>query len=160
MADNRFTMENGEIDHVRKSGVEYAARRAKGFQQECFSRFHMLLGSRLKPKALLRECKRVFEDFSGLLEPEIATAHIIGELSMCERIYFEVLKTPEEEINKNEMLAMLQVVMVHIQNETIEKCELPDKLKISLEQILERDGFYKDKPAKDVGYEVMPKVGE
>lgn len=155
---DRFKMETGETDHVRKSATLYAEGREKWFRSECFTAVQSLRYDRLKPKALIRRCQNLFDSFISKLKPEIEAAHIIGELSMCERIYQLVMDTPQKEVDWDFIVAELQLVMVHVQNETIEKCNLPESLKVDLEALLKRDGFYKDKCEIDtsVNYAKIP----
>ena len=156
--DERFLMTNGEIDHVLKAGMEYAEGRAEAFQKECFLRFQPLMRLRLKAKALIRTCQQVFEDFSKKLQPEIAAARILGELSLCERFYFSILKMKDKDVTRDALLGDLQKVIEHIQKETIKKCGLPKHMETSIEKILSRDGFYEGIPAEEINYEKMTKI--
>ncbi len=156
MENQEFLTEQGHVDFIRKAAVEYSISRATSFKDECWVLFQNLLSGRLKARALIKECQRIFMKFISKVQPEIEAAHVLGELSMCERVYYEVLKMKEEEVDKDMMTGMLQILMVHFHSETIDKCGLHESLKVDLETILKRDGFYDKYEETFDGYRRLP----
>lgn len=156
--EERFLLEDGETDMILKESAIYAEARARSFVRKYSKEFRNIEDQQLKPKHLMKAMYLVLAELKKDFQEEMEACHIIGELLMSERFYTEIRGMKPEEVSKDELLGMLQVVMAHIQNVTIDKCSLPQQMKTSVEEILQRDGFYDGIPAVHSNYGSMPPV--